>query len=116
MSENVKKALEDARHELVTLHNLTVTDNIESGETWVVDTTPIVQLIDGALSAMHISANIGGCQKTENNIVEWRTNMIERLLSHPRIKTIDEAITQCQKIETFAFGDEESNNSKDWRL
>ena len=50
MSKNVKKALEDARRELVTLHNLTVTDNIESGETWVVDTTPIVQLIDGPLS------------------------------------------------------------------
>lgn len=50
------------------------------------------------------------------NIVEWRTNMIDRLLSHISIKTIDEAIAECQKIENHVFGHKEPNAPKDWRL
>ena len=59
MGNHIKEALEQARHELTTLHNLTATDYVESGETWVTDTASIVQLIDGALSAMHVSASVG---------------------------------------------------------
>lgn len=50
------------------------------------------------------------------NIVEWRTNMIDRLLSHVSIKTIDEAISECQKIEKHIFGEKEPEAPKDWRL
>ena len=48
-NETIKKVLEEARHELTTLHNLTVTDNIESGVTWIVDTSNILKLLDTAL-------------------------------------------------------------------
>ena len=50
------------------------------------------------------------------NIVEWRTNMIDRLLSHVSIKTIDEAISECQKLEKHIFGEKEPDAPRDWRL
>lgn len=50
------------------------------------------------------------------NIVEWRTNMIDRLLSHISIKTIDDAIKECQKLEKHIFGEKEPDSPKDWRL
>lgn len=50
------------------------------------------------------------------NIVEWRTNMIDRLLSYVSIKTIDEAISECQKIEKHIFGEKEPDAPKDWRF
>ncbi|WP_161553509.1 hypothetical protein [Acinetobacter wuhouensis] len=51
-NEAIKKALEDARHELTTLHNLTVTDNIESGVTWVTDVSSTLKLIDDVLNEL----------------------------------------------------------------
>ncbi|WP_111861307.1 hypothetical protein [Acinetobacter sp. CFCC 10889] len=51
-NETIKKVLEEARHELTTLHNLTVTDNIESGVTWIVDTSNILKLLDTALKEL----------------------------------------------------------------
>ena len=50
------------------------------------------------------------------NIIEWRTNMIDRLLSYIHIKTIDEAVAECQKIEEHVFARKELNASTDWRL
>lgn len=50
------------------------------------------------------------------NIVEWRTNIIDRLLSHVSIKTIDDAIKECQKLEKHIFGEEEPDSPKDWRF
>lgn len=110
-------------------------------------------LAAGALSAMHVSANIGdqtninhreeySKENTDNqldismqkaiqnaakalnsannarfiNIVDWRTGMIDRLLSSIHIKTIDEAITECQKIENHVFGHKKPNAPEDWRL
>lgn len=147
MSNHIKEALEQARHELTTLHNLTVTNNVESGKTWVTDTASIVKLIDGALSAMHISASVGtqsntnrwdeysreiannqldisiqkairDAAKTLNvaynakfiNRVEWRTETIDRLLSSVHIKSIDEAIVECKKLENYVFGESESKD------
>lgn len=51
-NEVIKKALEDARHELTALHNLTVTDNIESGVTWVTDVSSTLKLIDDVLNEL----------------------------------------------------------------
>lgn len=51
-NEAIKKALEDAQHELTTLHNLTVTDNIESGVTWVTDVSGTLKLIDDVLNEL----------------------------------------------------------------
>lgn len=119
----------------------------------VIDCQPNKDLAQGAVSAMHVSANIGTqsnshcweqysnidsdkqldismqnaireAAKALNfannarfiNIVEWRTNMIERLLSHISIKTIDEAISECQKLENHIFGEKEPCAPKDWRL
>lgn len=48
--EAVKQALLAAQHELTTLHNLTVTDNVESGRVWVADTSHILKLISDALN------------------------------------------------------------------
>ena len=48
----IKKALEEAQHELTTLHNLTVTDNVESGVTWVVDVGCVLKLVDDALNEL----------------------------------------------------------------
>ena len=50
--EKIKKVLEEAQHELTTLHNLTVTDNVESGVTWVTDTSQVLMLIDEILSEL----------------------------------------------------------------
>ncbi len=50
--QTIKQALEIARHELTTLHNLTVTDNPESGASWVSDTSVAVNLIDQAISEL----------------------------------------------------------------
>lgn len=52
MSELIKKALEVARHELTTLHNLTVTDKPESGRVWVSNTNDAVSLIDQAINQL----------------------------------------------------------------
>lgn len=52
INEAIKKALEDAQHELTTLHNLTVTDNIESGVTWVTDVSSTLKLIDDVLNEL----------------------------------------------------------------
>lgn len=50
--ETIKQALLAAQHELTTLHNLTVTDNVESGVTWVTDTNDILKLINIVLSQL----------------------------------------------------------------
>ena len=50
--ETIKKVLEEVQHELTTLHNLTVTDNVESGVTWVIDTTPTIKLINGLINEL----------------------------------------------------------------
>jgi hypothetical protein len=50
--EKIKKVLEEAQHELTTLHNLTVTDNVESGVTWVTDASQVLMLIDEILSEL----------------------------------------------------------------
>lgn len=51
-NDNIKKVLEEARHELTTLHNLTVTDSIESGITWVTDTTSVIEIINKTISEL----------------------------------------------------------------
>ena len=51
-NEIIKEALEKAQHELTTLHNLTVTDSIGSGVTWVTDTTPVVEMINEAINEL----------------------------------------------------------------
>ncbi|MDV2483313.1 MULTISPECIES: hypothetical protein [Acinetobacter] len=88
-----------------------------------------VQLAAGAMSAMHVSASIGkgeidsesiqkairDAAKTLNvaynakfiNRVEWRTETIDRLLSSVHIKSVDEAIVECQKVEKYVFGENE---------
>ena len=50
--ETIKKVLEEVQHELTTLHNLTVTDNVESGVTWVIDTTHTIKLINGLINEL----------------------------------------------------------------
>ena len=97
----------------------------------VVGDTP-VQLAAGAMSAMHVSASIGkgeadsesiqkairDAAKTLNvaynakfiNRVEWRTETIDRLLSSVHIKSIDEAIVECKKLENYVFGESESKD------
>ena len=111
------------------------------------------KLATGAMSAMHVSANI--CDQTnincrekyskENtndqldismqkaiknaakalnaannarfiNIVDWRTEMIERLLSFTCVKTVDEAITQCQTIEAHVFSKDKPSTPKNWQF
>lgn len=49
-NEIIKKALEEAQHELTTLHNLTVTDNVDSGVTWVTDLSHTLDLLNDALN------------------------------------------------------------------
>ena len=51
-NDNIKKVLEEAQHELTTLHNLTVTDSIESGITWVTDTTSVIEIINKTISEL----------------------------------------------------------------
>lgn len=90
------------------------------------------QLAQGAVSAMHVSASISNSKtdsesiqkairdaaKTLNvaynakfiNRVEWRTETIDRLLSSVHIKSVDEAIVECQKIENYVFGESESKD------
>ncbi len=50
------------------------------------------------------------------NIVEWRTNMIDRLLSCVYIKTVDEAISECQKLENHIFDKKNPDAPEDWKL
>lgn len=50
--EKIKKLLEEVQHELTTLHNLTVTDNIESGVTWVTNTDPVLVKINDLLKQL----------------------------------------------------------------
>lgn len=50
--EKVKKVLEEAHHELTTLHNLTVTDSIESGVTWVTNTDHVLKKINDLLKEL----------------------------------------------------------------
>lgn len=45
----VRRALEVARHELVTLHGLVVADGAAPDETFEIDTSDVVELIDEAL-------------------------------------------------------------------
>ena len=45
----VRRALEVARHELVTLHGLIVADGAAPNETFEIDTIDVVNLIDAAL-------------------------------------------------------------------
>ena len=45
----ILKALMAAQHELTTLHNLTVTDNIESKVTWTTNTNEILELVNLAI-------------------------------------------------------------------
>ena len=44
-----RRALEVARHELVTLHGLVVADGAPPDETFEIDTSDVVELIDEAL-------------------------------------------------------------------
>ena len=44
------------------------------------------------------------------NRVEWRTETIDRLLSSVHIKSIDEAIVECKKLENYVFGESESKD------
>ena len=44
-----RRALEVARHELVTLHGLVVADGAAPDETFEIDTSDVVELIDEAL-------------------------------------------------------------------
>lgn len=93
----------------------------------VVSGYPTSKLAAGALSAMQVSASVGNVvgvgdaiyvgdnipvdwrladSQTTNmtmNREKWRTDMIDRLLSYPNIKSINDAIAQCQKIEKFVF-------------
>jgi len=55
--ELIKKALLVARHDLTTLHNLSVTDNTESGVKWVTDTNDSLKLLDAALSELECKHN-----------------------------------------------------------
>lgn len=46
----IKKALEEAQHELTTLNNLIVTDNPKSGVVWTTDVSNTLKSIEQALS------------------------------------------------------------------
>lgn len=48
--EKIKNALEAARHELTTLHNLKVTDVDDFKYAWTTDTTTTIKLIDEILN------------------------------------------------------------------
>lgn len=48
----VRRALEVARHELVTLHRLVVVDGVAPNETFEIDTNGAIELIDEALNAL----------------------------------------------------------------
>jgi len=48
-NERMRPALEAARHELTTLHGLTVCDAAAPSETWTIDTSEIVRAIDEAI-------------------------------------------------------------------
>ena len=48
----VRRALEVARHELVTMHGLIVADGAAPNETFEIDTNGAVGLIDEALNAL----------------------------------------------------------------
>lgn len=50
--EKVRKVLEEAHHELTTLHNLTVTDSVESGVTWVTNTDYVLKKINDLLEEL----------------------------------------------------------------
>jgi hypothetical protein len=50
MTDKVRKALEAARHELTTLHGLLAADGVAPQETWAIDTSATIALIDEALS------------------------------------------------------------------
>jgi hypothetical protein len=51
MKPETKQALEAARHELVTLDGLLAADGCAPHETWTIDTSAVVALIDAALAA-----------------------------------------------------------------
>lgn len=53
----ILKALMAAQHELTTLHNLTVTDNIESKVTWTTNTNEILELVNLAIIKLEHSDN-----------------------------------------------------------
>jgi hypothetical protein len=42
--------------------------------------------------------------------------MIDRLLSCVYIKTVDEAISECQKLENHIFDKKNPDAPEDWRL
>ncbi|EPF73809.1 hypothetical protein [Acinetobacter rudis] len=66
----ILKALLAAQHELTTLHNLTVTDNIESGVTWITNTNEALQLIALALIKLERNNNFNnGNQVTSPPVV-----------------------------------------------
>ena len=48
--EELKKALEAARHELTTLHGLVAFDGAAPAHTWPIDTSEVLRIIDKALS------------------------------------------------------------------
>lgn len=48
----VKHALEAARHELTTLHGLTLADGAAPQETWQADTKAVIDQIDQALDSL----------------------------------------------------------------
>jgi hypothetical protein len=51
MSKEIRKALEDARHELVTLNGLTAFDGPAPGETFTIDTRDAIDAIDQAIQS-----------------------------------------------------------------
>lgn len=49
-----RSALEAARHELTTLHGLIAADGAAPHETWSIDTSSVVAMIDEALTSLDI--------------------------------------------------------------
>lgn len=49
-AEQLREALEMARHELTTLHGLVAADGMAPMETWAIDTNKTVAMIDAALN------------------------------------------------------------------
>jgi hypothetical protein len=97
------------------LEFIKMSDNKENA---VIPKGNYVSVMVGETDSESIQKAIRDAAKTLNvaynakfiNRVEWRTETIDRLLSSVHIKSVDEAIVECQKIENYVFGESESKD------
>lgn len=89
MSDIVKQALEAARHELVTLHGLVVTDKPVGGNVFVIDTSEAISKLDKAIQE-NTNNTIGGHALTTSDREAIAAQSIVKKLPQIQIDIIGE--------------------------